>query len=98
MNKYQRKVLLSTSGGIALENMDVMFLAFSLSSIIQSFGINGLQAGMIGTITNLGMLAGGIFFGLMADKYGRVKVFSHTVILFSIASLLMYFFFPSLLY
>ncbi len=27
----------------------------------------------------------------MADKYGRVKVFSQTVILFSIASLLMYF-------
>ncbi|MBO0481388.1 MFS transporter [Candidatus Enterococcus courvalinii] len=91
MSKYQRKVLLSTSAGIALENMDIMFLAFSLSSMIATFHISGTQAGMIATITNLGMLVGGIFFGLMADKYGRVKVFSQTVILFSIASLLMFF-------
>lgn len=91
MTKYQRKVLLATSSGIALENMDIMFLAFSLSSMIATFHISGTQAGMIATITNLGMLVGDIFFGLMADKYGRVKVFSQTVILFSIASLLMYF-------
>lgn len=91
MSKYQRKVLLSTSAGIALENMDIIFLAFSLSSMIATFHISGTQAGMIATITNLGMLVGGIFFGLMADKYGRVKVFSQTVLLFSIASLLMFF-------
>ncbi|AYA34128.1 MFS transporter [Enterococcus faecium] len=91
MTTYQRKVLLSTSAGIALENMDIMFLAFSLSSMIASFHISGTQAGFISTITNLGMLIGGIFFGIIADKYGRVKVFSQTVLLFSIASLLMYF-------
>ncbi len=75
MSKYQRKVLLSTSAGIALENMDIMFLAFSLSSMIATFHISGTQVGTIATITNLGMLVGGIFFGLMADKYGRVKGF-----------------------
>ncbi|MHC5375296.1 MFS transporter [Enterococcus sp. LJL120] len=91
MNKYQSKVLLSTSAGIALENMDIMFLSFSLSSMIATFGISSTAAGWIATITNLGMLVGGIFFGLMADKYGRVKVFSYTVILFSLASLLMFF-------
>ncbi|OTP10170.1 major facilitator superfamily transporter [Enterococcus sp. 10A9_DIV0425] len=91
MTKYQRKVLLSTSAGIALENMDIMFLAFSLSSMIATFQLSGMQAGMIATVTNLGMLVGGIFFGLIADRYGRVKVFSQTVVLFSIASLLMYF-------
>lgn len=67
MSKYQRKVLLSTSAGIALENMDIMFLAFSLSSMIATFHISGTQAGMIATITNLGMLVGGIFFW----PYGR---------------------------
>lgn len=69
MTTYQRKVLLSTSAGIALENMDIMFLAFSLSSMITSFHISGTQAGFISTITNLGMLIGGIFFGIIADKY-----------------------------
>lgn len=91
MTKYQKKVLFSTSAGIALENMDIMFLAFSLSSIITTFGISSTLAGFISTITNLGMLVGGIFFGLMADRFGRVKIFSYTVLLFSIASVLMYF-------
>lgn len=91
MTKYQKKVLFSTSAGIALENMDIMFLAFSLSSIITTFGISSTLAGFISTITNLGMLVGGIFFGLMADRFGRVKVFSYTVLIFSIASVLMYF-------
>ena len=91
MSKYQRKVLVSTSAGIALENMDIMFLSFSLSTIITTFGITGTQAGFISTITNLGMLVGGIIFGILADKYGRVKVFSQTVIIFSVASLLMFF-------
>ena len=91
MSKYQRKVLISTAAGIGLENMDIMFLAFSLSSIISSLQVTSAQAGFISTITNLCMLAGGIFFGLLADKIGRVKVFSYTVITFSIASLLMFF-------
>lgn len=91
LSSYQKTVLLSTSSGIALENMDIMFLSFSLSSIITSFQINGTMAGLISTITNFGMLFGGIIFGILADKHGRVKVFSQTVITFSVASLLMYF-------
>ena len=61
MSKYQRKVLGSTSAGIALENMDIMFLSFSLSTMITTFGITGTQAGFISTITNLGMLVGALF-------------------------------------
>lgn len=90
-SSYQKTVLLSTASGIALENMDIMFLAFSLSSMISTFHINGTMAGMISTITNFGMLFGGVIFGIQADKHGRVKVFSQTVITFSIASLIMYF-------
>lgn len=87
----QRKVLISAAAGIGLENMDIMFLSFSVASIIATFGISGTQAGWIGTITNFGMLLGGIVFGLLADKIGRVKVFSYTVIIFSVASALMFF-------
>lgn len=87
----QRKVLISAAAGIGLENMDIMFLSFSMASIIATFGVTGTQAGWIGTITNFGMLFGGIIFGMLADKIGRVKVFSYTVIIFSVASALMFF-------
>ena len=87
----QRKVLISAAAGIGLENMDIMFLSFSMAPIIATFDVTGTQAGWIGTITNFGMLFGGIIFGMLADKIGRVKVFSYTVIIFSVASALMFF-------
>lgn len=62
----QKWTIASTSAGFALENMDVLFLSFALSSIIADLHINGAAAGLISSITNLGMLAGGILFGLIA--------------------------------
>lgn len=87
----QKWTIASTSAGFALENMDVMFLSFSLSSIIVSLHISGAQAGLIATITNLGMLVGGILFGLLGDRFGRVKTFTYTVFIFAFATAAMYF-------
>ena len=81
----------STSAGFALENMDVLFLSFALSSIIADLHINGAQAGLISSITNLGMLVGGVLFGLIADRFGRVRTFTYTVFIFAIATAGMYF-------
>lgn len=80
----------STSAGFALENMDVMFLSFALSSIAATLKINGAQAGLISSITNLGMLVGGILFGIMGDRFGRVKTFSYTIFIFAFATAAMY--------
>ncbi|KRK96070.1 major facilitator superfamily permease [Levilactobacillus acidifarinae DSM 19394] len=71
--------------------MDVMFLSFALSSIIADLHLSGTQAGLIASVTNLGMLAGGLLFGILADRFGRVKVFSHTVFIFAIATAAMAF-------
>ena len=63
-----------------------MLLSYVLTSIIADFAISSTAGGAISTITNLGMLAGGIIFGTLADKYGRVKIFAITVAIFSIAT------------
>ncbi len=62
LTSYQTKVVASTTAGFGLENMDVMFLSFTLSSIIADLHLSGTQAGLIATITNIGMLLGGVFF------------------------------------
>lgn len=85
LSKNQKWVIASTSSGFALENMDVLFLSFAMSSMIADLHLSGGAAGFISTITNLGMLVGGIAFGILGDKIGRVKTFSHTVIIFAIA-------------
>ncbi|AEB92882.1 MFS transporter [Lactobacillus johnsonii] len=91
LSKNQKWVIASTSSGFALENMDVLFLSFAMSSMIADLHLSGGEAGFISTITNLGMLVGGIAFGILGDKIGRVKTFSHTVIIFAIATALMAF-------
>lgn len=87
----QKKVIASTSAGFSLENMDIMFLSFAMTPIITQLHISSGAAGLIGSITNLGMLAGGVLFGFLGDRVGRVKTFSYTVIIFAIATALMYF-------
>ncbi|MGP4117658.1 MFS transporter [Levilactobacillus zymae] len=87
----QKWTIASTSAGFALENMDVMFLSFALSSITADLHLSGTQAGLIASVTNLGMLAGGLLFGLLADRFGRVKVFSHTIFIFALATAAMAF-------
>lgn len=79
------------SSGFLLENMDVMFLSFSLSEIIAQMHISSAAGGWIGTFTNLGMFFGGALFGLLGDRIGRVKTFSYTIFLFAIATGLTYF-------
>ena len=68
-----------------------MFLSLSLSTIILDLGISKTQAGSISTITNFGMLLGGLLFGYLADKYGSLKLFKTTLLLFSFATAAMYF-------
>ncbi|MDD6386065.1 MFS transporter [Lactobacillus equicursoris] len=91
MSTNQKWVLASMSSGFLLENMDVMFLSFSLSEIIAQMHISAAAGGLIGTFTNLGMFFGGALFGLLGDRIGRVKTFSYTIFIFAIATGLTYF-------
>ncbi|EKF51192.1 MFS transporter [Lactococcus garvieae] len=88
---YQVKVGTLVSAGFGLENMDIMFLSFALSSIISEFGLSTTEAGAISTVTNLGMLLGGVLFGILADKFGRVKMLSLSILIFGLATGAIYF-------
>ena len=71
--------------------MDIMFLSFALAPIIAELHISSTAAGWIGSITNLGMLAGGAIFGLVGDRIGRVKTFTYTIFIFAFATAAMFF-------
>lgn len=81
---YQRKTLFASTTGYALDGLDMMILAFTMSLIIPYFGITKTEAGALSTITLIGAVIGGMVFGILADKYGRVRVFSWTIVIFSI--------------
>ncbi|CAK1222414.1 MULTISPECIES: MFS transporter [Fructobacillus] len=90
-SKNQKLTLWSTTAGFGLENMDVMFISFALSSIIASLRISNFAGGLIATIFSLGTLVGGLCFGMLADKFGRARIFTSTLVIVALATAGMYF-------
>jgi MFS family permease len=85
---YRKKTVVASVAGLTLEGMDIMFISFAMSMIIAEFNIDLATGGLISSITNIGMLIGGVVFGILADKYGRVKIFTYTILLFAIGTAL----------
>ena len=76
----QWKAFLTTFAAWVLDAFDFTILTFVLADIQQSFSINKGLAGLLGTVTLLFRVVGGIGAGTVADRYGRKGP-----ILFSIA-------------
>lgn len=85
---YQKKTVVASLTGLTLEGMDIMFISFAMSMIIANFHIDLATGGLISSITNLGMLAGGVVFGILADKFGRVRTFTYSILFFAIGTAL----------
>ena len=70
-------------GGWALDAMDVQLFSFVLPAIILALGINQAQAGVLGTSALLASAVGGWIGGVLADRYGRVRVMQWTILWYS---------------
>jgi MFS family permease len=85
---YQKRTVVASLTGLTLEGMDIMFISFAMSMIIADFHIDLATGGLISSITNFGMLAGGVVFGIIADKFGRVRTFTYSILFFAIGTAL----------
>ena len=81
---YQKQTLWSSIIGYAMDGLDMMLLSFVLPLIMTDFHLTTAQAGGISTITMFGVVIGGTVFGILADHFGRVKVFTWTILIFSL--------------
>ena len=79
-------VLISGFLGLMVDGMDLMFLSYSLPSLMQDLQISKAQAGSLASYSLLGMALGGIIGGWAADRFGRVRVVVWTIVLFSTAT------------
>ncbi|MCL1631185.1 MFS transporter [Sporolactobacillus sp. CPB3-1] len=84
IGSYQHKTLWASIVGYAMDGLDMMMLSFVLPLIIAAYSLNAAQAGSISTITMLGVVVGGYTFGILADIYGRVRIFTWTILVFSV--------------
>ncbi|MGO2940903.1 MAG: MFS transporter [Brevibacterium aurantiacum] len=81
---YKRKALFAAAVGYGLDGFDLLILSFALGGIIATFGLSDVEAGSLSTITLFGAVLGGIIFGSLADRYGRVRVLTWTVLIFAV--------------
>ncbi|MGY0691901.1 MFS transporter [Virgibacillus sp. FSP13] len=84
--KYRNKTVVASVTGLTLEGMDIMFISFAMSLIVADFHVGLTTGGFISSVTNIGMLVGGMIFGILADRFGRVRVFTYTIFLFAIGT------------
>ena len=68
------KTLIGAVLGYAADGLDMFLLSFILVFIIKDFGLTTAEA------TTIGMWIGSYIFGLLADKYGRTKILSFSII------------------
>jgi benzoate transport len=83
-DSYGRKAVLACAIGYGLDGFDLLVLSFALTGIIASFGISDTQAGFLTTLTLLGAVTGGIVFGILSDRFGRVRVLTWSVLVFAV--------------
>ncbi|WP_321802477.1 MFS transporter [Burkholderia sp. BCC1988] len=81
---YAWKALAGSAIGYAMDGFDLLILGFMLPAITAALQLTPGQGGALVTWTLIGAVAGGILFGALSDRYGRVRVLTWTIMLFAV--------------
>lgn len=84
VSRYGRKAVFAATLGYAMDGFDLQILGFALPAITVSLALSNTEAGAVATITLFGTLAGALVFGALADRYGRVRVLTYSIVLFAV--------------
>ncbi len=82
--KIVNLVILGTVIAFMADGMDNMMMSMSLQAVIKDLGVSQLMAGTIGTGSLIGAGIGGLCAGVVADRIGRIKVITWSLVWFSV--------------
>src|SRR5215471_4998774 len=82
----ERRSLIAGGLGWMLDAMDVMLYSMVLAKLMTELGMTKATAGFLNSLTLLSSALGGIAFGFLADRIGRVRSMMASIILYSAAS------------
>jgi len=79
-----RRALVAAALGWMLDSFDVMLYALVLSALILDLGMSTATAGLLGSLTLVASAAGGLLFGVVADRYGRTRALIWSILIYSV--------------
>lgn len=80
----QRRTLWAGFLGYGVDGFDFMIYTFVIPTLIAEWGMTRAQAGYIATVALLTSAVGGWLSGILADRYGRVRMLQATVLWFAV--------------
>ena len=87
-NRFHAGMLFWACFIITFDMYDLVVYGSVLPVLMKEWSLDPIQAGAIGSYGIFGMMVGAILFGILADRLGRKRVLTASVILFSLASAL----------
>jgi putative MFS transporter len=87
LTSYQRGIFAIIATAWFVDSMDLGALTFVLGSIKQTFQLSTAEAGLLSSLSFLGMFVGAASAGLLADRFGRATVFQTSMIFWGLGSL-----------
>ncbi|MGA8901850.1 MFS transporter [Bradyrhizobium sp.] len=79
-----RKALLGSAIGYAMDGFDLLILGFMLRAIASDLHLSQAQSASLVTATLIGAVLGGIGFGMLSDRLGRVRILTWTIVVFAV--------------
>ena len=79
-----RRALIAASLGWLLDAFDVMLYALVLASLMTDLSMDRATGGLLGSLTLAASAVGGILFGLIADRWGRTRALSLSILIYSV--------------
>ena len=79
-----RRALIAASLGWMLDAFDVMLYALVLASLMSDLSMTPQTGGLLGSLTLAASAAGGMVFGVLADRWGRTRALSLSILIYSV--------------
>ena len=80
----QRRVVIAAGLGWMLDAFDVMLYSVLLATLMRAFGMSRTTAGILNALTLAASAVGGLLFGFLADRYGRRRMLSASILVYSV--------------
>jgi MFS family permease len=82
----QKRTLLAASLGWMLDSMDVMLYALVLGEVQREMHLSAAMSGAMMSATLVSAAIGGLGFGWFADRFGRARALTFSILVYSVAT------------